>query len=163
MLDQSELGNGEGHIRSQPSAKESDRRSKTKSVRPETLRRGLSTEHPRISSDETIVRHHVQARQSNKGLCRATGGRRNGVDDCDEELEDTADAEAGHEKDAATAEFGDDCAVDEDGEDADGGQDDGVLERLADVGHLEEVGAVGDDEHCSGGFVSGIEKGTRDG
>jgi hypothetical protein len=64
------------------------------------------------------------------------------VDDGDNELADTARGHSSHEKDSATAIFGDDATVDDDDDDSNGSQDAGVHEWRPDFSHGEEVRSV---------------------
>ena len=58
------------------------------------------------------------------------------INRCNDDLRDTADAQAGHEEHSTSSNFGDYAAVDHDGEHADAGENAAVHKWAADICHL---------------------------
>lgn len=135
----------------EPGAEETNGGGETESVASETLRGDLSACEPGVGGDHAVVGHHVDAGQGYQDDSGGIGCAQDMVDNSDDQLEDTADGQTGGEDDAASAPADNDQAVEEDGENAHGGEDVAHSERVRDLGHGEEVGLVGDDEHGTGG------------
>lgn len=107
----------------QPRRQECDGSRQTERVGPKPLRGQFTARNPGIGGDHAIVADNVHYRQAHDGPSRGDSTRGDGVDDGGQELREPADEHADHEEDAATADVGDDSAVDQDGDDADGGED----------------------------------------
>jgi hypothetical protein len=128
---------------SEPRGKEADRGGETERETPQTLRGNLSACQPRVGGDQTVVAHHVQARQGDEDLaCNNLAGFLV-VHDGNNQLEETADDQAVHGQHAAAAKLDDDAGVDDEREQADGAQHARHAERVRHLGHGEEVGLVG--------------------
>lgn len=114
--------------------------SEAERVRPQALGRQFAAGEPRVRGYHAVVAEHVDGREADGDFPRRAGVGLLVVYDGDDELEDAADEEAGHEEDAAAAVADDDGAVCDEGEDGDGAEDVGHGEGVGDACHLEEVG-----------------------
>jgi len=112
----------------------------------QSLRGEFAAGEPGVSGDHAVVAEHVDGGEAD---CDFAGRLCVGglvVYGCDDELEDAADEEAGHEEDAPVAIADDYEGVCDEGDYADGGEDVGHGEGVGYFGHGEEVGFV-----CLGG------------
>lgn len=89
-----------------------------------------------------IITKNVYDGQCNYALACRLSPRPDGIDDGRQELRQPADKQANGEEDTSTTDVGDDGTVEYDRENTDSRQNTGVLEAVADVGHLEEIGAI---------------------
>ena len=89
-----------------------------------------------------VVTEHIEYAECYNDLGRRWTARLGSVHDSDDELHETAKQQSSNEEKATTTEACDDARVEDDGDDSDAGQDTGVLERIANASHLEEVGTI---------------------
>lgn len=90
-------------------------------MRAQPLRGEFAARQPGVGGDHAVVGEHVDGGEADCDFARGLGVGRFVVDDGDDELQDAADEETGHEEHAAVAVANDDAGVGDEGEDADGG------------------------------------------
>jgi hypothetical protein len=108
-------------------------------VRAQALGGEFAATEPGVCADHAVVTEHVYAREANGNFTGRLRVRVLLVYGGDDELEETADDEAGHEQDAAVAKADDDEGVCDKCEDGDCGEDVGHGEGVGDFGHLKKI------------------------
>lgn len=89
-----------------------------------------------------IVAEYVYDCECNYAFACRLGPGPDGIDNGRQKLRQPADEQANSKEDASTADMGNNSTVEDNSENTDSCQNARVLEAVANVGHLEEIGAI---------------------